>query len=286
MAGGRGTRLDPLTRGVSKHLLAVYDKPLIYYPLCTLMLAGVREILVISSPDDSPQTRRLLGNGEAWGIEITHAVQPAPAGVAEAFSLGEAFIDGAPVALVLGDNLFHGVGLGTQLRRFDGRDGATIFAHQVTDPSAYGVVELDPEGRPLTVEEKPAAPRSRYAVPGLAFFPADVVELARSLMPSPRGELEITDLYRRYLEQERLHVEVLPRGTAWLDTGTVEALHDASTFVRAIETRQGIKVGCPEEVAWRMGHIDGERLRDLAHRSGSSGYGAYLLSLLVEDPPI
>jgi glucose-1-phosphate thymidylyltransferase len=280
LAGGTGSRLHPITLAVSKQLVPVYDKPMIYYPLSTLILAGVREVLVITTPHEQEAFRRLLGDGSAFGIEITYAVQPAPDGLAQAFLIGEEHIGGEPVALVLGDNVFYGPGLGNRLRRFSDVDGAVIFGYRVADPSAYGVVAFDEDGRATSLEEKPERPRSPYAVPGLYFYGDDVVEHARTLRPSARGELEITDLNRIYLEAGRLHVEVMPRGTAWLDTGTVEDLIAAGSFVQAIEARQGLKIGCPEEVAWRMGFLDDEALLERAAALTKSGYGDYLRGLL------
>jgi glucose-1-phosphate thymidylyltransferase len=280
LAGGTGSRLHPITQGVSKQLVPVYDKPMIYYPLSTLMLAGIREVLVITTPHDAEPFRRLLGDGSRFGIELSYTVQPSPDGLAQAFLLGADFLDGHSAALVLGDNIFYGPGLGSQLARFDHIDGGAIFAYYVADPSAYGVVEFDADGRALTLEEKPADPRSRYAIPGLYFYGPDVVEVARGLRPSPRGELEITDLNRVYLDQARLSVEILPRGTAWLDTGTFDSLLAAGEFVRTVEQRQGLKIGCPEEVAWRHGFIDDAGLEQRASALVKSGYGTYLLELL------
>lgn len=272
--------MHPITLGVSKQLVPVFDKPMIYYPLSTLMLAGIRDVLVITTPHDAPQFERLLGDGSQFGISITYAQQPSPDGLAQAFIIGEDHLDGGPAALVLGDNLFYGPGLGTQLRRFSDVDGAAVFGYWVKNPQAYGVVEFDENGIAISLEEKPAEPRSNYAVPGLYFYGNDVVERAKALRPSARGELEITDLNRTYLDEGRLHVEALPRATAWLDTGTFDDLSDAGSYIRTIEARTGLKIGAPEEVAWRMGFIDDEGLRRRAEPLRKSGYGDYLLGLL------
>ena len=280
LAGGSGTRLYPITKGVSKQLLPVYDKPLIYYPLCTLMMAGVRDIQVITTAHDAPAFHRLLGDGSAFGIDLSYAVQDQPDGLAQAFVIGADHIGTDSVALVLGDNIFYGPGLGTGLRRFHNISGGAIFAYWVANPSAYGVVDFAPDGTALSLEEKPATPKSHYAVPGLYFYDNDVIEIARALGKSARGEYEITEINQTYLDQGRLSVEVLARGTAWLDTGTFDSLLDAGDFVRTIERRQGLKISVPEEVAWRVGFIDDDALAARAQTLLKSGYGQYLLDLL------
>ncbi|QGU02934.1 Glucose-1-phosphate thymidylyltransferase [Corynebacterium kalinowskii] len=280
LAGGTGSRLRPITLGVSKQLVPVYDKPMIYYPLSTLMLAGITDILIITTPEDRGQFERLLGDGSQFGISLTFKTQDAPRGLAEAFILGAEHIGEDSVALVLGDNIFYGPGLGTQLRRFENIDGGAIFAYWVAEPSAYGVVSFDDDGKATGLEEKPANPKSNYAVPGLYFYDNDVVSIARGLEPSARGELEITDINNAYLERGKLQVEVLPRGTAWLDTGTIDTLMAAGDYVRTIEQRQGLKIGSPEEVAWRMGYISADDLAQRAEELKASGYGEYLLQVL------
>jgi len=280
LAGGAGTRLHPITMGVSKQLLPVYDKPMIYYPLSTLILAGIRDIQVITTASDAPAFVRVLGDGSAFGINISYAVQDRPEGLAQAFLIGADHIGSDSVALALGDNIFYGPGLGTNLRRFHNLSGGAIFAYRVANPSAYGVVEFNDDGIALSIEEKPATPKSSYAVPGLYFYDNDVIEIARALKPSARGEYEITDVNKTYLNEGRLAVEVLARGTAWLDTGTFDSLADAGDYVRTLERRQGLKVSVPEEVAWRMGFIDDDQLAKRAETLMKSGYGAYLLELL------
>lgn len=280
LAGGSGTRLHPITLGVSKQLIPVYDKPMVYYPLSTLMLAGIREILVITTPHDAPFFERLLGDGSQFGVELTFAQQPSPDGLAQAFTIGAEFIGDDNVALVLGDNLLYGPGLGTQLKRYTNVSGGAVFAYWVAEPSAYGVVEFDGDGKAVSLEEKPAAPKSNFAVPGLYFYDNDVIEIARALEPSPRGEYEITDINRAYLERGDLQVEVLPRGTAWLDTGTFDQMTDAADYVRTMERRTGLRIGVPEEVAWRQGFLDDEQLRARAEKLVKSGYGTYLLEIL------
>jgi glucose-1-phosphate thymidylyltransferase len=280
LAGGSGSRLHPITLGVSKQLMPVWDKPMIYYPLSTLLMAGIRDVLVITTPHDASQFERLLGDGSQFGISIRYAQQPSPDGLAQAFVIGADFVGGDRVALVLGDNVFYGPGLGTRLRDHAEVDGGLVFAYQVADPSAYGVVEFDASRRAISLQEKPIAPRSNFAVPGLYFYGNDVLAIAAGLRPSARGELEITDVNRTYLEQDRLRVQVLPRGTAWLDTGTFADLMAAGEFVRVIETRQNLKIGCPEEIAWRSGFLTDDELRVRAQALVRSGYGGYLLGLL------
>lgn len=276
LAGGSGTRLYPITMGISKQLMPIYDKPMIYYPLSTLMLAGIKDILIITTPDDQSQFQRLLGDGAKWGLNIQYAKQEVPNGLAQAFVIGESFIGNDSVALVLGDNIFYGSGFSKLLQQAAAPNGAVIFAYPVSDPERYGVVEFDSDFKALSLEEKPTAPKSNYAVPGLYFYDNSVVQIAKDLQPSPRGEYEITDVNKVYLQNKNLHVAVLDRGFAWLDTGTFDSLSDASEYVRVIEKRQGLKIGCPEEIAWRMGFISREQLAGLAQELKKSGYGEYL----------
>ncbi|MFF2273379.1 glucose-1-phosphate thymidylyltransferase RfbA [Agromyces sp. NPDC058136] len=280
LAGGSGTRLWPITKGISKQLMPIYDKPMIYYPLSTLMMAGINEILVITTPEYNEQFKALLGDGSQLGIRLEYAVQPSPDGLAQAFTIGEDFIGDESVALVLGDNIFHGTGLGSSLRGNGDLDGGLIFAYHVSNPTAYGVVEFDDEMKAVSIEEKPVKPKSNFAVPGLYFYDNSVVEIAKSIEPSARGELEISTVNERYLERGKLQVKVLDRGTAWLDTGTFESMMQASEYVRVIEDRQGFKIGCIEEIAWRAGWISDEELAELAAPLTKGGYGTYLLSLL------
>lgn len=281
LAGGSGTRLWPITKGISKQLMPIYDKPMVYYPLSTLMMAGIREVLVITTPEYNDQFRALLGDGSSLGMDIQYAVQPSPDGLAQAFVIGEDFIGDDSVALVLGDNIFHGTGLGTNLRKNTEVDGATIFAYHVADPKAYGVVEFDDDFTAVSIEEKPTEPKSNYAVPGLYFYDNKVIEIAKTIEPSTRGELEISTVNERYLEAGELGVQVLDRGTAWLDTGTFESMMQASEYVKVIEDRQGFKIGCIEEIAWRNGWIDDAQLADLAAPLVKGGYGVYLQRLLA-----
>ncbi|MDQ1173114.1 glucose-1-phosphate thymidylyltransferase [Microbacterium testaceum] len=280
LAGGSGTRLHPITLGVSKQLIPVYDKPMVYYPLSTLMLAGIRDILVITTPHDAPFFERLLGDGSQFGVNLQFAQQPSPDGLAQAFTIGADFIGDDKVALVLGDNLLYGPGLGTQLKRYADVDGGAVFAYWVAEPSAYGVVEFDDNGKAVSLEEKPAVPKSNYAVPGLYFYDNDVIDIARNLAPSPRGEYEITDINAEYLRRGKLQVEVLPRGTAWLDTGTFDQMTDAADYVRTMERRTGLRIGVPEEVAWRQGFLTDDEVGERAHKLVKSGYGSYLLEIL------
>ena len=283
LAGGSGTRLHPLTLATSKQLMPVYNKPMIYYPISTLMLAGIKEILIITTPHEQEQFRRLLGDGSQWGIQLTFLTQEQPNGIAEAFLIGEKHIEGNQSALILGDNIFYGSGMGQTLSRMKGRAGATIFAQKVSDPQRYGVIDFDSSGKVLSIEEKPENPKSKYVVPGLYFYDEKVTERVRSLKPSNRGEIEISDLNALYLAKGELNVEKLERGTAWLDTGTIDSLLSAGEFVRTIEQRQGSKIGSPEEIAWRLGLIDDQKLEELAKKYPKSGYGLYLLELLSEN---
>lgn len=287
LAGGAGTRLYPITQAVSKQLLPIYDKPMVYYPLSTLMLAGIREILLISTPQDTPRFQKLFGDGQQWGLSIQYEIQPNPGGVAEAFVIGKEFIDGHPCALILGDNIFYGNELSSLLRTACARSrGGTIFSYPVHDPERYGVVSFDPQGRAISLEEKPSQPRSRYAITGLYFYDESVCELACEIVPSERGELEITDINRAYLEKGLLDVEMLGRGMTWLDTGTHESLLEASSFIETVEKRQGLKVACPEEIAFRCGYIDRDQLAKLAQPLAKNQYGQYLFELLQDFPAV
>lgn len=283
LAGGSGTRLHPLTLAVSKQLMPIYDKPMIYYPLSVLMMAGIHEVLIISTPHDLPQFEKLLGDGSQIGCQLSYKVQPEPNGLAQAFVIGEEFIGNDQVALILGDNIFYGSGLGTLLKRNNQPQGGIIYAYHVTDPERYGVVEFDPDGQVISIEEKPTIPKSNYAVPGLYFYDNEVIEIAKKIKPSPRGEYEITDVNKEYLKRGKLSVSVLNRGTAWLDTGTIDSLLQASQFVQVIEQRQGFKIGCIEEVAYRMGYINAKQLQKIAQPLVKSGYGEYLLNLIKFD---
>jgi glucose-1-phosphate thymidylyltransferase len=284
LAGGSGTRLYPITQGISKQLMPVYDKPMIYYPLSTLMMAGISDVLIITTPEDQDQFRRLLGDGSQFGCRFSYAAQPTPRGLADAFLIGADHIGGDSVAMILGDNIFYGYGLGAQLKQLTDPDGGAVFAYHVADPKRYGVVEFDGDRNAVSIEEKPARPKSNYAVVGLYFYDNDVVEIARGVEPSGRGEIEITDVNREYLRRGKLRVGVLDRGTAWLDTGTFDSMMQAAEFVRVIEERQGLRIGSPEEIAWREGFIDDATLRALAQPLVKSGYGTYLLRLLEGDP--
>lgn len=280
LAGGTGSRLHPITLGISKQLVPVYDKPMIYYPLSTLMLAGIRDILIITTPQDTEQFQRLLGDGSQWNINLTYRTQPSPDGLAQAFIIGEEHIGKEKIALVLGDNIFYGPGMGSQLQNLTDIDGAAVFGYHVANPSAYGVVEFDEAGHAVSLEEKPTHPKSNYAVPGLYFYDNQVIDIAKNLKPSARGELEITDINRAYLERGQLQVEILPRGTAWLDTGTFDSLNDASNYIRTIEARQGQKIGSPEEIAWRMQYLTDDELRSVAAPLAKSGYSSNLLAII------